>query len=73
VYLAWRGHGRIAPALSLGWGLVWVGIGRATGELQSTATAIAAFTAVLIVLGATIVFRVGSHGLELRNESTARA
>ncbi len=66
VFLAWRGHGRIAPALSLGWGLVWVGIGRVSGELLSTPTAIAAFSAVLIVLGATIAFRVGSFGFSER-------
>lgn len=73
VFLAWRGHGRIAPSLSLGWGLFWVGIGRATGELQSTATAIAAFSAVLIVLGSTIAFRVGSLGLESRKATAPRA
>ncbi|MGV8970500.1 MAG: tryptophan-rich sensory protein [Microbacteriaceae bacterium] len=65
--LAFKGHGRIAPSLSLCWGLMWVGIGRVSGELVSTPTAIAAFTAVAVVLAATIIFRVSSNGLATRS------
>lgn len=57
VLLALRGHGRIAPALSLSWGLAWVAVARLTGDLLSMPTAIAAVVAVVAVLGVTIVAR----------------
>ncbi|CAN5573898.1 tryptophan-rich sensory protein [soil metagenome] len=57
IALAWRGRGRIAPALTLAWGLVWVAVGRLAGEPHSLATGIAALTAAVLVLGATIVVR----------------
>jgi hypothetical protein len=57
VVLAWRGRGRIAPALSLGWGLAWLAVGRLTGGLVSVPVGVAAIIAVVVVLGATIFFR----------------
>jgi hypothetical protein len=60
VLLAVRGRGRLAPAASLCWGLVWIAVARLTGDLHSTPTAIAAITAVVVVLGVTVVLRVGS-------------
>lgn len=56
--LAVYGHGRIAPALSLSWGLAWVAVGRLAGEPASTVTGIAASIAVVIVLGSAVVVRV---------------
>ncbi len=58
VALALRGVGRIAPALSLAWGLVWVGVGRLGGEPYSVTTGIAALVAASIVLVVTIAVRV---------------
>jgi hypothetical protein len=55
--LAVYGHGRIAPALSLSWGLAWVAVGRLAGEPASTITGIAAIVAVVVVLGSAIVVR----------------
>ena len=57
VALAVRGKGRIAPALSLSWGLAWVAVGRLTGQPSSTLIGIAAVIAVVVVLGSTLVAR----------------
>lgn len=54
ILLAVYGGGRIAPTLSLVWGLVWVGVARLGAEPYSASTAIAAFViagAVLLVTG----------------------
>ncbi|BDZ55284.1 hypothetical protein GCM10025870_23570 [Agromyces marinus] len=56
--LAWWGRGRIAPALSLAWGLSWVAVGRLTDEPDSTSTGIAAAVAAVLVLVVTLVARV---------------
>lgn len=53
VLIAIRGRGRIAPALSLSWGLAWVAVGRFTGDLVSVPTGVAAVAAVIVVLGVT--------------------
>lgn len=58
ILLAVFGGGRIAPTLSLGWGLVWVGIARLSAEPLSPSTAIAAFTVAGAVVLVTIVARV---------------
>lgn len=58
VLLAVRGKGRIAPALSLSWGLAWVAVGRLTGELISVPAGVAAIAAVVVVLAATAIARV---------------
>lgn len=58
VMLAIVGHGRIAPALSLSWGIAWVAVGRLTGELISTPAGIAAIIAAAIVVVVTIVIRI---------------
>jgi hypothetical protein len=58
VALAVYGHGRIAPALSLSWGLAWVAVGRLAGEPASTITGVAAIVAVAIVLGSATAVRV---------------
>lgn len=58
VMLAIVGHGRIAPALSLSWGIAWVAVGRLTGELISTPAGIAAIIAAVIIVVVTIIIRV---------------
>jgi len=57
VAIAIAGRGRIAPALSLSWGLAWLAVGRLTGEPASTVTGVAAIVAVVAVLGVTIAVR----------------
>lgn len=42
--------GRLAPALASAWGLLWIGIGRFSGEPQSTPIAVAAFVAAAVVV-----------------------
>ena len=61
VIVAIAGRGRIAPALSLSWGLGWVAVGRLAGELISVPAGIAAIVAAALVLLATAIARVGSR------------
>ncbi|MWB98503.1 tryptophan-rich sensory protein [Agromyces sp. MMS17-SY077] len=58
IALAVWGGGRIAPALSLSWGLVWVGVARLTDEPASTTTGIAALIAAAAVLVVTAIARI---------------
>lgn len=65
IALAFRGSGRIAPALTLCWGLVWVAVGRLAGEPHSLSTGIAAATAAVLILVVTVVVRV-TRGRSIR-------
>jgi hypothetical protein len=47
--------GRLAPALSLAWGLAWVAVARVTGEPTSTAVATTAALAAAVTLGSSLV------------------
>ena len=58
VLVAIRGKGRLAPAVSLSWGLAWVAVARLTGDLLSTPAAIAAIVSVAAVIAATITLRI---------------
>jgi hypothetical protein len=58
VWIAIAGSGRVAPMLSLGWGLAWIAVARLTGAPASTAVGVAAITAVVVVVGVTLVARV---------------
>jgi hypothetical protein len=58
VLVAVKGRGRIAPALSLSWGLVWVAVGRLGGELVSVPAGVAALVAAVVVLAVTAIMRV---------------
>ena len=60
VILAVRGRGRLAPAVSLSWGLAWLAVARLTGDLLSMPAAIAAITAVVVVIAVTVVLRIRS-------------
>lgn len=57
VWIAIAGSGRIAPLLSLGWGLAWIAVARLTGAPSSTVVGVAAILAVLVVVGVTLVAR----------------
>ncbi|MBF4601829.1 tryptophan-rich sensory protein [Frigoribacterium sp. VKM Ac-1396] len=58
VVLAFAGRGRIAPALSLSWGLAWIAVGRLTGEPENVVAGVAAIVAAVFVLVVTIGVRV---------------
>lgn len=58
VLLALTGRGRLAPAASLGWGLVWIAIARTTGEPVSAVVTVAAALAALVVVASAVVLRV---------------
>lgn len=58
VLLAVGGRGRIAPMLSLCWGLVWVAVARFGGPLFSVPAAVAALAAAGIVAAVTIALRI---------------
>ncbi|MDJ0333844.1 MAG: tryptophan-rich sensory protein [Rhodoglobus sp.] len=60
IMLAIIGHGRIAPALSLSWGIAWVAVGRLTGELMSTPAGIAAIVATALIIVVTAIIRLVS-------------
>ncbi|WP_157009043.1 tryptophan-rich sensory protein [Agromyces laixinhei] len=61
VGLAVWDRGRIAPMLSLGWGLSWVAIARFTDAPASVIAGVAAIVAVAAVVAATVVARTLAH------------
>ena len=61
VALAVWDRGRIAPTLSLCWGLAWIAIARLTDDPGSTVTGVAAIIAVVAVLVATVTARVAAE------------
>ncbi|GAA1469234.1 TspO/MBR family protein [Microbacterium thalassium] len=56
-FALWSG-GRIAPALSLTWGISWVAVARITDEPYSVSTGIVAIVAAAVILAATAFARV---------------
>ena len=60
VLIALSGRGRLAPSVSLCWGLAWIAVARLTGPLLSTPAAIAALVAVVVILTVTIRIRSSS-------------
>ena len=72
VAIAVRGRGRIAPSLSLSWGLAWLAVGRLSGDLVSVPAAVAAIVAVVAVLAVTATFRARAGStLPVRSGATA--
>ncbi|NHI15640.1 TspO/MBR family protein [Microbacterium excoecariae] len=57
VLLAVRGQGRLAPAISLSWGIVWIAVARLTDEPASDVTGVAAIVASAVVVGMTLAAR----------------
>ncbi len=58
VTLAILGRGRIAPALTLAWGLAWVAVGRLAGEPASAITGFVAIAVAVLVLVVTAGLRI---------------
>jgi hypothetical protein len=58
VAVAVAGRGRIAPMLSLVWGLAWVAVGRFSGQPLDVAAGVTALVAAVVVLVAVVVLRV---------------
>ncbi|MFD6052968.1 tryptophan-rich sensory protein [Agromyces sp. NPDC060279] len=58
VALALWGGGRIAPTLSLCWGICWVAIARTTDEPRSDTTALVALLAAAVIIAASAFARV---------------
>lgn len=60
IALAIAGRGRIAPMLSLAWGLGWIAIARFSGDLVSIPVAVAAVVTTLVLVVVTLVIRLRS-------------
>lgn len=73
VLIALRGRGRVAPMLSLSWGLAWIASARLTGGLVSTPTAIAAIVAIAVIVTATSLVRIRAHSRPRRLTKVAVA
>jgi hypothetical protein len=58
VAVAVAGRGRIAPMLSLVWGLSWVAVGRFSGQPLDVAAGVTALVAAAVVLVVVVVLRV---------------
>ncbi|WP_209559491.1 tryptophan-rich sensory protein [Frigoribacterium sp. PvP032] len=58
VAVAVAGRGRVAPMLSLVWGLAWVAVGRFSGQPLDVAAGVTALVAAAVVLVAVVVLRV---------------
>lgn len=71
VLVAVTGRGRVAPTLSLGWGLAWVAVGRLDGPLVSVPTAVVALVAVVVVAVVTLAVRTRAGWMHARTRATA--
>lgn len=58
IAIAWATDGRFPPGVAMAWGLVWIGVARATGEPASAPIAVAAWIAATAVLVAPAVRRI---------------
>ena len=67
VVLALVGRGRLAPMLSLAWGLSWVAVGRLAAEPENVAAGVTALVAAALVVVVTAVVRLtrGRGGRDL--------
>lgn len=70
-WLARRLGGRVAVALAMAWGLVWIAVGRFSGEPPSLAVAVTAVLGALVALAAVVVVRLGHRApaLSLRDRT----
>ena len=46
---------RIAPALAMAWGLVWIGVARLTGQPHTVGVAVTAFIVAVLIVAAPLV------------------
>lgn len=58
--------GRFAPSLALAWGLVWLAVGRLTGEPESTQIAVSALCVAVLVLLVPLVMLLRRGGAPIR-------
>ncbi|MBW9111111.1 tryptophan-rich sensory protein [Microbacterium trichothecenolyticum] len=58
---------RIAPALALAWGLVWLAVGRLAGEPHSTAIGVTAIVVAAVILGTAAIGTAAREVIALRN------
>jgi hypothetical protein len=58
---------RIAPALALAWGLVWLAVGRLAGEPHSTAIGVTAIVVAAVSLGTAAIGTAAREVIALRN------
>ena len=72
VVFAVRFGGRWAVAAAMAWGLAWIAVGRLTDEPRSTATAVAAVLAAVIVLAAAARFRRAGAVVDATSATRAR-
>jgi len=71
VAVAVAGRGRVAPMLSLVWGLAWVAVGRFSGQPLDVAAGITALVAAAVVLVTVVVLRLRAE--RDRGDSRLRA
>ncbi|WP_159603923.1 tryptophan-rich sensory protein [Agromyces humi] len=70
IALAVWDRGRVAPTLSLGWGLAWIAVARLTDEPSSTVVGVTAIIATVAVVVVTVAVRVA---VELRRRRSVPA
>ncbi|MFE7843789.1 tryptophan-rich sensory protein [Microbacterium sp. NPDC057407] len=70
VAIAWASEWRIAPGLAMGWGLLWIGVGRLTGEPSSTAIGVTALIVAAIVVIVPLAGAVLHRAADIRNSET---
>lgn len=70
----WGTRGRLAPGLAMGWGLLWIGAARTTGEPQSTAVAVTAWIVAVVVVAVPVVLSVtGARALRTSSRMPAES
>lgn len=67
VVVAWWSRWRLAPGLAMGWGLVWIAVGRLGGEPADAGIGIAAIVAAVVVVLTPLVGKVLQQVIEVRN------
>ncbi|WP_336630649.1 MULTISPECIES: tryptophan-rich sensory protein [unclassified Microbacterium] len=55
--------GRVTPALAMGWGLVWIGVARTSGEPHAPAVGTAAFVVAAVVIVAAVLMAVRARAV----------
>jgi len=60
--LAFWDRGRLTPAFSAAWGLVWIAVARAEGGLQEDVVAATALAAGILIVLVTVAVRVARGG-----------
>lgn len=72
IIIALYGRGRLAPAVSLVWGISWIAVGRTIGEPQSTPVAIVAVAGAVIIAAVTVAARLKANRGAMAATTSAR-